>query len=111
MWRAASSGSRACRREADLLFRRLLVATYFVEVGLLLLLIPWSSFWDRNTLLEAVPVLHVWTRSPYVRGAVSGLGAVNVGAGLAEFWSAWRRWLQSRRSASPEVRLSGEGPA
>ena len=111
MSRGGSNGSRACRREADLLFRRLLVATYFVEVGLLLLLIPWSSFWDRNTLLEAVPAVHMWTRSPYVRGAVSGLGAVNLGAGVAEFWSAWRRWLQSRRSGTPGVRLSGEGQA
>jgi hypothetical protein len=53
----------------------------------------------------------MWTRSPYVRGAVSGLGAVNLGAGVAEFWSAWRRWLQSRRSGTPGVRLSGEGQA
>jgi hypothetical protein len=65
------------------------VATYFIEVGLLLLIIPWSAFWDRNTLLEAVPAVHALTRSPYVRGAVSGLGAVNLGAGVAEMWGAW----------------------
>jgi hypothetical protein len=109
--RDGSNGWRACRREADLLFRRLLVATYFVEVGLLLLLIPWSSFWDRNTLLEAMPVVHAWTRSPYVRGAVSGLGTLNLGAGIVEAWSAWRAWLRSRRTPATGVRLSGEGHA
>lgn len=54
------------------------------------MIIPWSSFWDRNVLLEALPLLHDWTRSDYVRGAVSGLGLVNMGAGIAELARAWR---------------------
>jgi hypothetical protein len=36
--------------EADLL-RRLLFAAYFFEVGFLLVIIPWSTFWDQNALL------------------------------------------------------------
>lgn len=77
-----------------MVFRRLLMATYFVEVGLLLLVIPWSTFWDRNTLLEAVPAVHAFTRNPFLRGAISGLGLLNLCAGLAEVWggvAAWRR--------------------
>ena len=54
------------------------------------MIIPWSSFWDRNVLLEAVPLLYEWTRSDYVRGAVTGLGLVNMGAGIAELARAWR---------------------
>ena len=80
------------------------MATYFVEVGLLLLIIPWSAFWDRNSLLEAVPAVHALTRSPYVRGAISGLGAVNLGAGVAEAWGAWaarRRGQVPRAERAP----------
>ena len=69
--------------------RRLLLAAYFFEVGLLLVLVPWSSFWNHNALLEAVPLLHRLTRSAYVRGSVSGLGLVNLGLCLAELWGAW----------------------
>jgi hypothetical protein len=100
------SGSRASRPEADLL-RRLLFAAYFFEVGLLLVLVPWSSFWDHNSLLEAVPVVHGFTRSPYVRGAVSGLGLVNLAMGLAELWGGW---TGRRRSTSPPFQsVTGSG--
>ena len=87
--------------EADLL-RRLLFAAYFFEVGLLLVIVPWSTFWDRNALLEAVPAVYRWTRSEYVRGAVTGLGALNLGAGLVELAAVWaaRRGADDRQSLS-----------
>jgi hypothetical protein len=94
-------GSRAGRAEADLLLRRLLFAAYFFEVGLLLVIVPWSSFWDRNVLLEGLPLLYEWTRSPYVRGAVSGFGVVNMAAGLVEVARAW----QDRHDAPGHTRL------
>ena len=74
--------------EADLL-RRLLFAAYFFEVGFLLVIIPWSTFWDQNAVIEAIPAVYRWTRSEFVRGAISGLGALNLGAGLAELVAAW----------------------
>jgi hypothetical protein len=64
-------------------------------------IVPWSSFWDQNVLLEAVPALYDWTRSPAVRGAVSGLGLVNMGAGVAELARAWR----GRHDAPGDPRL------
>jgi hypothetical protein len=76
------------RAEVDLL-RRLLFAAYFFEVGLLLVIVPWSTFWDQNALLEAIPAVYHWTRSEFLRGAISGLGALNIGAGLAELAAAW----------------------
>jgi hypothetical protein len=62
----------------------LLLAALFVEVGIVLLIVPWSIFWDRNYFIDAFPQLQSLLTSNYVRGAVSGLGAVNVGAGIAE---------------------------
>lgn len=62
----------------------LLLAALFVEVGIVLLIVPWSVFWDRNYFIETFPQWQSLLMSNYVRGAVSGLGAVNVGAGIAE---------------------------
>jgi hypothetical protein len=51
---------------------------------LLLVLIPWSAFWDRNYFVEAWSALGGFLTSNYTRGAISGLGLVNVWAALAE---------------------------
>jgi hypothetical protein len=51
---------------------------------LLLILIPWSTFWDRNYFGEAIPVMREVLTNNFVRGAVSGLGLVNVLAALGE---------------------------
>jgi hypothetical protein len=64
--------------------RQLVYAACFFEVGLLLLVLPWTFFWDRNYVFEALPLLHLVTQSAYVRGAVSGLGVINLGLGIAE---------------------------
>ena len=48
------------------------------------MLIPWSSFWERNYFVEWSPALEALLTSNYVRGAISGLGLVNVGAALVE---------------------------
>jgi len=63
---------------------RLVFLAYFVEVGLVLLVVPWSPFWDRNYFVQMWPALEVLTRSNLVRGAVSGLGVVNLWAATSE---------------------------
>ena len=55
-----------------------------LEAGLLLVLIPWSAFWDRNYFVESLPVIGELLTNNFVRGAVSGLGVVNLLAALAE---------------------------
>jgi hypothetical protein len=64
--------------------RQLLYAACFFEAGLLLVVLPWTGFWDRNYLFDAVSFVHAAAQNPYVRGAVSGLGVLNVGIGIAE---------------------------
>ncbi len=51
---------------------------------MLLIVVPWSSFWERNYFLEILPVLRPVVTNSFVRGAVSGLGVVNLCAGLVE---------------------------
>jgi hypothetical protein len=74
-------------------------------VGLLLLLLPWSAFWERNYFAETSPTVHAAITNNFVRGAVSGLGVVNVCAGLTELFAA----VLARRGSFS--RLSEEQPA
>jgi hypothetical protein len=62
-----------------------------LEAGLLLILIPWSAFWDRNYFAEVVPGLRDFMTNNFVRGAVSGLGAVNLFAALSELAEVFSR--------------------
>ena len=47
-------------------------------MGLVLCLAPWTSLWDTNALLQIHPLLRAIALNPYMRGAVSGLGLVNL---------------------------------
>jgi hypothetical protein len=69
------------------MLKRLLLVAYFIEVGLLLVLVPWSPFWERNYFLTAFPALLDVVRNNYVRGGVSGLGVVNLLMGFSELAS------------------------
>jgi hypothetical protein len=56
-----------------------------VQVGLLLIVMPWwPAFWEHNYFALAWPPLRGVLTNNYVRGAVSGLGLVNLCAGLAD---------------------------
>ena len=63
---------------------RLLLTAFFLESGAGLLLAPWSQFWDRNYFAQGLPFVHALMINNFVRGAVSGLGIVNMGAAVAE---------------------------
>ena len=67
--------------------RRLLFVALYIEVGLVLIFIPWSAFWDRNYFAAVIPQLQGVMTNNFVRGAVSGLGLVNCAAGIAELIS------------------------
>ena len=47
-------------------------------VGLVLLVAPWTSLWDSNWLLQPHPAVRELLLSAFTRGAVSGLGLVNI---------------------------------
>jgi hypothetical protein len=66
---------------------RLLLVAFFLEVGFVLIVAPWSSFWDRNYFAESLPLVDAFISNNYVRGAVSGLGVINVAAGIVELFS------------------------
>lgn len=85
MSRPASSTCPERRPEADIsVFTRILFAAYFIEAGLILVVAPWSAFWEYNVFAEYVPAIRSALDSGIVRVAVSAIGAVTALAGLAE---------------------------
>jgi hypothetical protein len=62
---------------------------FFIEVGLLLMVLPWSAFWDRNYFVYAWPGLQPLFTSAYFRGGVTGVGLLNLVAGFGEMTAAF----------------------
>ena len=80
-----------------------MLAAYFLEAGLVLIVAPWSAFWDRNFFVLRLPQLAEFLGSPIARGAVSGVGLVTTLAGLAEFGSAFNKRPHAESTAGPTV--------
>jgi len=62
----------------------LLFVAYFFEVGLLLIVLPWSEFWERNYFAQSWPMLRPFVNNSFVRGGISGLGFINLLVGVSE---------------------------
>ncbi len=71
--------------------RRLLIIALLIELGLLLIVVPWSAYWERNYFAQISPVVQALVTNNYVRGGITGLGAVNVLAALADLAALVRR--------------------
>ena len=52
--------------------------TFCLEVGLFLLIFPWTDYWDTNYFSTLIPAWSAYWGNLYVRGAISGLGMVNL---------------------------------
>jgi hypothetical protein len=66
------------------------------EIGVFLLLFPWLDLWSRNYFSGLSPACSELWNSPYFRGAVSGIGLIDIGISFAELFRL-RRF--SRRQA------------
>jgi hypothetical protein len=49
-----------------------------------LIVVPWSAFWEQNFFAAWLPPLRDIIRNGFVRGAVTGIGILTVCAGLVE---------------------------
>lgn len=56
-------------------------------VGVALVLAPWSPLWDANWLLTLWPSARGILLSGFTRGAVTGLGLVNVVLALRDVYA------------------------
>jgi hypothetical protein len=64
---------------------RVVVLLIWLEAGLVLILVPWSEIWEANYFLYQYPALGFFVKNAYVRGAISGLGIMNVFLALEAF--------------------------
>ena len=60
--------------------------TFCLEIGMYLLIVPWTESWDGNYFSALLPHMKTYWDNLYVRGAVSGLGAVNLYISLSEIF-------------------------
>lgn len=72
---------------------RVLLVLLYIELGVILVLIPWTAFWERNFFLDRYPQSIPVLLNSYFRGAISGLG-------LLDIWIA-ATLLRRRRPARP----------
>jgi hypothetical protein len=54
------------------------------EVGIILVFMPWLDWWPRNYFAALSPTWYEFWSNTYLRGAVSGLGLVNVAIAFSE---------------------------
>ena len=62
-----------------------------VLVGCVLILAPWTRLWEANYLLQTSPWLRDLLLNHSIRGAVTGLGLVNILVALHDLAGLWRR--------------------
>ena len=63
-----------------------LFITFCLEVGFFLLVFPWTDAWESNYFSTFVPEWHRYWENLYMRGAVSGIGAVNLYISFVEMF-------------------------
>jgi hypothetical protein len=51
--------------------------------------LPWSAFWDRNYFVYVWPAFEPLFTSAFFRGAISGIGLLNLAAGVSEMSHAF----------------------
>jgi hypothetical protein len=78
-----------------------LIIIFCLELGLFLLIYPWTDAWSDNYFAWAVQgsarmAWHSFWANSYVRGGVSGMGAVNLWIAVAEVFRLFARRAANR---------------
>jgi hypothetical protein len=85
-------------------FQRLSSVLFIIfcfELGLFLLVYPWTDGWSDNYFAWAIhgieqPAWHSFWDNSYVRGAISGLGLVNLWIAVTEVFRMFSRRTKGR---------------
>jgi len=57
---------------------RVVLALLCFELGAILIFVPWFPFWERNFFLDRYPQMIPVLLNSYLRGAISGLGLLDI---------------------------------
>jgi hypothetical protein len=77
-----------------------IVSIFFCfEIGLFLVIIPWSELWQGNYLLNYVPAFRPLILHSFFRAGVTALGAIDILIGASELRQLIRSLRTSGRTA------------
>ena len=57
---------------------------FYIELGMLLAILPWTRVWTDNSFVMAYPKLRALLLEGWLRGAVSGIGLLDIWIGIWE---------------------------
>ena len=75
---AVPASSVGPRRSFGVRLLGLAFTIFCFEIGVFLLVFPWMPIWENNMLPAFAPWLEDLWGNPYFRGALSGLGLVDI---------------------------------
>ena len=78
---------------------KLIFIVFCFELGVFLMVFPWLDYWGNNSIATLAPWIEGFWGNLYFRGAVSGLGVVNIYISLAEVF-------RLRRPRADKMKLS-----
>ena len=55
-----------------------------IEIGIVLVAVPWRPIWSDNALLANYPHLRTFLRLGFVRGMITGIGLLDIWIGIWE---------------------------
>jgi hypothetical protein len=84
---------------------------FAIEMGLFLAALPWTSLWERNILGSLFPTFRPVLLSNYFRGALTGLGLIDIWIGVSDLWNSRENLARmgKEEQAAPAARHAGEG--
>ena len=75
---------------------RIIILLLWLTLGLALILVPWTDFWETNFFMYQYPAFGLLLKNLYLRGAISVLGFMDILMSLESF--------RQRSSATAETR-------
>ena len=87
---AAANGPRP-KVEWQRRLLRISLALFTFEVGVFLIFFPWTDKWDVNSIQTLTPGLQSIWKEASLRGAVTGLGFVNIYIACLQVVHSFRR--------------------
>jgi hypothetical protein len=85
------SPRESLRRNRRRVIAGLFFALFAFEIGLFLVVFPWMDSWDLNYFEDFFPSLRDTWDDPAFRGAVTGLGLINIYIAVVQIFDLIRR--------------------
>lgn len=85
------SPQESARHKRRRIIAGLCFALFSFEIGLFLVVFPWMDNWDLNYFQGVIPALRNTWDDPYFRGAVTGLGLINIYISILQIFHLMRR--------------------